>query len=261
MSEIAIASSGADARAAEAVRSHHAEMSGALALRTEALVTAAARMGLLAAERARQELVAWCHAELLPHAAAEEQALYPAARASAEARLLVDAMVAEHRVIADLVRQIERTTSDPVQAAAAAGGLRAVFESHLAKENDLVLPHLAGAPGVSLAALLDGMHEVLGDDAGDQSAEAGCGGHCTCGEQDAEDHPELDARTIPHAIRHATIFGALDAVPPGGGLVLLAPHDPVPLLSQIGDRWPGVFDVTYLERGPETWRLALVRAA
>jgi uncharacterized protein (DUF2249 family) len=28
--------------------------------------------------------------------------------------------------------------------------------------------------------------------------------------------PELEARTVPHAMRHATIFGALDAAPSGG---------------------------------------------
>jgi uncharacterized protein (DUF2249 family) len=66
---------------------------------------------------------------------------------------------------------------------------------------------------------------------------------------------------VPHAIRHATIFGALDAVPPGGGLVLVAPHDPLPLLAQIEQRAPGAFAVDYLERGPEAWRLEFVRVA
>jgi uncharacterized protein (DUF2249 family) len=47
----------------------------------------------------------------------------------------------------------------------------------------------------------------------------------------------------------------------GGGLVLLAPHDPLPLLGQIGERWPGEFHVAYLETGPETWRLELTRTA
>ena len=90
--------------------------------------------------------------------------------------------------------------------------------------------------------------------------EHGATGHaCSCGEADAPAHPELDARTIPHAIRHATIFGALDAVRPGRGLVLVAPHDPLPLLAQLEQRQPGVFDVEYLDRGPEAWRLLLVR--
>ncbi|HEU4947670.1 MAG TPA: DUF2249 domain-containing protein [Kribbella sp.] len=94
----------------------------------------------------------------------------------------------------------------------------------------------------------------------DKAAESGHGAHnCSCGEADAPGHPELDARVIPHAIRHATIFGALDAVQPGGGLVLLAPHDPLPLLGQIEERYSGAFAVEYQERGPEAWRLSFVR--
>ncbi|MGZ8736178.1 MAG: DUF2249 domain-containing protein [Nocardioides sp.] len=92
------------------------------------------------------------------------------------------------------------------------------------------------------------------------AAAGGCGGHtCTCGEVDAQGFPELDARAVPHKIRHATIFGALDAVAPGSGMVLVAPHDPLPLLSQLQQRSPGEFEVSYLERGPEAWRLQLVR--
>ncbi|WP_310965069.1 DUF2249 domain-containing protein [Nocardioides terrisoli] len=94
----------------------------------------------------------------------------------------------------------------------------------------------------------------------EQEAEAAPAGHnCSCGEHDGPGYPELDARMVPHAIRHATIFGALDAVHPGGGLVLVAPHDPLPLLAQIEQRQPSVFEVSYLERGPEAWRLQLVR--
>jgi uncharacterized protein (DUF2249 family) len=76
---------------------------------------------------------------------------------------------------------------------------------------------------------------------------------------DPAGYPELDARAVPHAIRHATVFAALDAVRPGVGLVLVAPHDPLPLLAQLERREPGAFDVDYLERGPEAWRLAIVR--
>jgi uncharacterized protein (DUF2249 family) len=143
-----------------------------------------------------------------------------------------------------------------------------LFDVHLAKENDLVLPLLLGAPGVSLSDVLTGMHELLGHEAVHEAAhheeagQQGCGGHtCTCGEVDGPGLPELDARAVPHAIRHATIFGALDAVQPGSGLVLVAPHDPLPLLAQIEQRTPGMFEVDYLERGPEAWRLSFVRSA
>jgi uncharacterized protein (DUF2249 family) len=86
------------------------------------------------------------------------------------------------------------------------------------------------------------------------------GGHpgaCGCGETGG-DAPELDVRAIPHAIRHATVFGAWSAIPQGGSLVLVAPHDPKPLLAQLADRGP--LTVTYLDEGPDAWRLKLTRA-
>ena len=141
-----------------------------------------------------------------------------------------------------------------------------------------LLPLLATSPDVSLAGALAGMHELLGgahdhhdehgghdhghEAAGEEApAAGGCGGGCSCGEVDGPELPELDARTVPHAIRHATIFGALDAVGAGSAMVLVAPHDPLPLLKQLEGRAPGAFSVDYLERGPEAWRLRFTRVA
>jgi uncharacterized protein (DUF2249 family) len=113
------------------------------------------------------------------------------------------------------------------------------------------------------------MHELLGaknqaevvDAYADADAECGCGGECGCGHQHPDAVlPELDAREVPHAIRHATIFGALDSVRTGSGLVLVAPHDPLPLLAQLEQRSPGLFSVDYLQRGPESWRVRFIRA-
>jgi uncharacterized protein (DUF2249 family) len=269
MDKVVIASTEADAQAAEAVEQHHAQMAGALAARAEALVTAAARTDEDAARSARNDLVRWCEGDLVPHALAEEKAMYPAAQAKPEGRLLVDGMLAEHQTIISLVDRL-RTTEDPVRAAATATALLVAFESHLAKENELVLPLLVSEPDVSVADLLGGMHELLGGEAAQSRAHGeaedtahghGGGHHCNCGEKDGDGYPELDARAVPHAIRHATIFGALDAVRPGSGMVLVAPHDPLPLLAQIEQRSPGAFEVSYLERGPEAWRLAFARRA
>ncbi|MDN5795620.1 MAG: DUF2249 domain-containing protein [Intrasporangium sp.] len=83
-------------------------------------------------------------------------------------------------------------------------------------------------------------------------------GHsCGCGEEDA-DVPSLDARAIPHAIRHATVFGAFNAIPVGGALDLIAPHNPLPLLAQLQSMF-GDIDIAYLEEGPEKWTLRLTR--
>lgn len=84
------------------------------------------------------------------------------------------------------------------------------------------------------------------------------GGSCACGEHD-ETLPELDVQTIPHAIRHGSIFGALDSLRPGAGLVISATHNPLPLLAQLAQRSPDAFETTYLTEGPDRWRIKFVR--
>lgn len=269
MNELVIASDEADARAATAVEQHHAQLSGALALKVGGVIAAAVREtddgpsgGWV--DVATTDLVQWCRTELIPHAVAEETTLYAAARERLEGRLLVESMVREHTVLIGLVDEIEGATSS-VAKAAGARALQVLFDTHLDKENTLILPLLVGAHDVSVARLLEGMHELIGG--GDAhartaspAAEAAPAAHdCTCGEAASAGYPELDARAVPHAIRHATVFGALDGVGANGGLVLVAPHDPKPLLAQLERRNPGEFTVEYLERGPEAWRLAIVR--
>lgn len=161
MNDVVVASTEADATARKAVESHHAQLAAQLGLRVQALLVAASGGDRIGAGAARGELVAWAEHELVPHALAEEKTMYPAARERTEGRLLVEGMLGEHRVITGLVRQVA-TESEPVSAAAAGRALQVLFDSHLAKENELILPLLATAPDVSLAELLEGMHELLG---------------------------------------------------------------------------------------------------
>ena len=95
---------------------------------------------------------------------------------------------------------------------------------------------------------------TLGEDLGLTEATGGCG----CGEH-STDLPELDARVIPHAIRHASIKGALGSLQQGAGMVLVASHDPVPLLRQVEDEAPGALAVEYVERGAGDWRRKFTR--
>lgn len=264
MSTVVLATSAADAQAVVAVKNHHAQLAGALVVQVEALIDAADRGDLPGAGAGSEALVRWCQAELIPHALAEERAMYPAAHEDPRARLLVDAMLAEHRDLLGLIEAI-RQAAGPVRAAANAQALRSLFESHLVKENEQILPLLAESVEVSLAELLGDMHELLGGHEHGESAEAvaegGCGGQCGCGGQDPDGVlPEFDARAVPHAIRHATIFGALNSIRSGSGMILVAPHDPLPLLVQLEERSPGLFSIDYLERGPETWRIRFIRA-
>ncbi|MEU2180608.1 DUF2249 domain-containing protein [Streptomyces thermolilacinus] len=272
MSELTLASSPEDATALRTAEAHRARLAGELAGRVKMLLTAVDR-DQSAAEKIHAGLVAFCDRSLLPHAAAEEAALYPAAHRVPEARLLVESLIGEHRCLTTLVGAL-RAAPGPSDAAADARALQVLFEEHLAKENGLVLPLLAMAPDVPLAELLATMHHQLanepttgdvrdepraeGHDTDEQRIEesGGCGGACGCGGQEGGE-PRLDVRDVPHALRHATVFGALDAVPSGTAMVLVAPHDPLPLLAQIEQRSPGAFSVEYLERGPEAWRLRL----
>ncbi|MFD6675669.1 DUF2249 domain-containing protein [Rhodococcus zopfii] len=258
---VVVAATAEDAHAVDAIRNHHAEIAGRIAHLTDALLDAVETN--TDAEVARRAVVDYLTGTLLPHAIAEEQTLYPAAARRVDAKLLVESMIAVHRRIAALVDRIEHEVS-PTRAAAAGYALRSMFDAHLVDENDRILPVVAADPDVSLAGAVEGMHDLLGEHgehapADDHAPEQGHGAHaCTCGEKDEPD-PVLDVREIPHAIRHATVFGAFDAVPAGGALVLVASHDPIPLLRQLVERTDGTLAVDYEQRGPDVWRLRLTR--
>jgi len=76
---------------------------------------------------------------------------------------------------------------------------------------------------------------------------------CKCGEH-TEGDPVLDARLIPHEVRHAAIFGALDSLQPGSGLVVIASHKPLPLIHQAEKRYANL-TVEHLVDGPEEWHV------
>jgi uncharacterized protein (DUF2249 family) len=257
--------SDADHRAAAAVVAHHTQLAADLGRHRAALRAAAGEPAGSGWQQARQALLSWLRTELVPHAVAEEAGLYPAAGAQPGGRLLVDGMLDEHQAITALVPELE-TAGTAVDAAAAAHALAALFEVHLAKENNLILPLLLDAVQVSLADLLDGMHDLLGFD---EAADGGCGGGgCGCGgDRGAADAPapllsvdaRLDVRSLPHGERHTGVLAAVDALPGDGALVLIAPHAPRPLLAEIDARYPGQIDTQWLQEGPEVWQIRLHR--
>ncbi|MEU5942790.1 DUF2249 domain-containing protein [Micromonospora sp. NPDC047548] len=256
----------ADRQAAQAIVQHHAQLAAVLERHVGDLLDTADRGDEARAIRHRDELVGWLRDELVPHAYAEEAALYPAAGDRAEAALLVRGMLDEHRAITGLVTELE-ATDRPVRLAAAARALAALFAIHLAKENDLVVPLLVDAADVSLATLLDGMHDLLGSS--EVSVKGGCGGGtCGCGGDRAPADapaptlsidPRLDVRLLPHDLRHAQVLAALDALPAGGALVLVAPHAPRPLLAEVEARYDGGMTAEWLQDGPDVWQVRLSR--
>lgn len=83
---------------------------------------------------------------------------------------------------------------------------------------------------------------------------------CDCGHETSAT-PELDARLIPHEVRHAAILGALDSLKPGAALILVAPHDPKPLLAQVDAKYGDSFAREYVQSGPDAWKIRFERAA
>lgn len=144
--------------AAAAIRAHHQQLAEGVVGRVASL-RAAAREGV-AFLAPRDLLVEYLDREILPHAAAEERTLYPAAD-SGPAALLVDAMRAEHRDLVGRVGEL-RSAPDAVAALSEASAIAALFLSHIGKENDRLIPALLAMPDVALGELLVGMHELVG---------------------------------------------------------------------------------------------------
>ena len=147
-----------DKEAAAAIRAHHDELRDTLRVRVGDLRDAVrAGRSHVVSERA---VIGYLEDDLLPHAAAEETALYPAGDTGLTA-LLVRAMREEHKGIVANVGRL-RGTADGLEAVATASAILALFEAHLWKENELLIPALVADPNVSLGELLSGLHELVG---------------------------------------------------------------------------------------------------
>jgi uncharacterized protein (DUF2249 family) len=274
----------ANAAVISAIRAHHAQLASQLRALTADVLTSA-RAGHDAAP-ARRALEDWYRTELVPHAVAEEHALYSEGAELDRTRLLIDGMIAEHRSLVGLIGELGLARS-AFDASTVAASALALFEVHLSKENDLLLPALDQS-GIDLPAALDGMHEILGghEHAGaGASQDGGCG--CGCSHEHADSEPAagrvgvqfgerpepaapsaspagvpdggLDVRLLPHGQRHEIIFGRLDALAPGEELLIVNDHDPKPLRYQTSALWPDRFEWTYREAGPQVWRVAITR--
>ncbi|MGH3403399.1 MAG: hemerythrin domain-containing protein, partial [Streptosporangiaceae bacterium] len=167
----------------EAITAHHAQLAEQLRVRTDAVITAA-RAG--ECTRERDALHDWYRTELMPHVVAEERALYSPAAELDPTRLLIGGMLAEHRFLESLIADLA-AGSDPLQVATTAAASQACFTVHLGQENDLLLPALDQA-GLNLPAILDDVHEILGNPH-DDAEHDGCGDGCGCGGGAGEAQP------------------------------------------------------------------------
>jgi uncharacterized protein (DUF2249 family) len=71
----------------------------------------------------------------------------------------------------------------------------------------------------------------------------------------------IDVRTIIPRERHPLIFRTFDGLAPGESFELVNDHDPKPLYYQLQAERPGLLAWTYLEKGPEVWRVTVGRAS
>jgi len=84
---------------------------------------------------------------------------------------------------------------------------------------------------------------------------AGCS---DCGGAPADGVAEFDARQVPPLVRPGAIFGAVGSLPAGAPLILVAPHDPAGLLSQLQGRYPDL-TVSYVSDVPGECKVRLLR--
>lgn len=71
----------------------------------------------------------------------------------------------------------------------------------------------------------------------------------------------VDVRSLVPAERHAKIFELVNALEPEASFLLVNDHDPKPLYYQLEAEYPGQFSWTYVEQGPQVWRVEIGKHA
>lgn len=69
----------------------------------------------------------------------------------------------------------------------------------------------------------------------------------------------LDVRLIEPKLKHPLIFQRFNDLKPGETLLLLNDHDPLPLYYQFQAEHKGEFEWHYKEKGPEIWKVAIIK--
>jgi uncharacterized protein (DUF2249 family) len=79
-------------------------------------------------------------------------------------------------------------------------------------------------------------------------------------EQISADERVIDVKQIDPRYRHMVILQLFEHLPAGGTLQLVAQHDPKPLRFQLEAKYGAHCLWTYLEEGPDVWRVRLHHA-
>ena len=69
----------------------------------------------------------------------------------------------------------------------------------------------------------------------------------------------VDVRSIAPRERHPLILSSFKGLAVGEAMELVNDHDPKPLYYQFHAELPGRFGWTYLETGPDTWRVSITK--
>jgi uncharacterized protein (DUF2249 family) len=192
------------------------------------------------AEPRSAELVDFCRHEVRRYLVAADGDLYAPASEDDETRLLADAL----RVGAAALntRIDELAAADPVDAARLGVMIAAALDLHLRIEASVLLPALAGLPGVDPSLLAAGLRAYL------------------AGEQ-VEQPTVIDVRRIARGGRHPRVFARFAQLAPGEAFILVNSHDPKPLRREFEAIHRGSFRWDYLQTGPEEWRVRIGRVA
>jgi len=81
---------------------------------------------------------------------------------------------------------------------------------------------------------------------------------CRCKDEHNEETPTIIASQLPHKVRHAAIFGAMDSLKDGASLVVVASHEPKPLIVQAQKRYEKI-GIEFLQEGPQEWHVRFTR--
>ncbi|MDC4232452.1 DUF2249 domain-containing protein [Actinomyces sp. B33] len=118
-----------------------------------------------------------------------------------------------------------------------------------------------------------GRHRVEEDPSTAEQAEdgrargCGCGGHGHRHGRHRHGAPtgaapagadELVIHSIPALVRHAALFAAVDAIPVGENLTIVAPHQPDRLFARL-QQSEAHYRVETLDAGPVDWRYRITR--
>jgi hypothetical protein len=175
---------GEEQRAVQAMLDHHAEL-------LRGVYERVAELRAAVSQRERYDtplaaLSAYLATEVLPHAAAAEATLYSVAATIPTAELFVEALLLDHAELTSRARSLENVC-DPHLALALGDATAALFEVHVRKEKQVLLPALLQVDGVELTTLLGKMHERLGEreaqaQTPDQHGDSACWAHRVCPE-------------------------------------------------------------------------------